>query len=202
MASRQIGEILIPREYTRLDSIIDMVFSTAEDIQKKIEEPEEEIQENEQERNTPKFTPSSFHSACVEKVQSYLQTTLIKQSRVAYATPDSKIKVVCAVSKTYERSPGSRYWFAFHEHQRDYLSDSNNGFMAFGCGSSDRVILIPLAKLLSWLDGLNTSDDRNYWHIHISQDEYSFSLQRKRGFDAINLNPYLLANTKAQPSTP
>ena len=194
---RQIGEILVPREYTRLDSIIDIVFSTAEDVQKKVEELDEELEEAQQKESKPKFTPSKFHDACIERIKNHLQQTLVKQSRISYATPDGDTKVVCAVSRTYERAPGQRYWFAFHEHQRDYLSDGNHAFMAFGCGSPEKIILIPLPTLLSWLEGLNKSDDRNYWHIDVSEGENSFMLQRKRDFDAIDLRPYLVPMNKS-----
>jgi hypothetical protein len=73
----KICAILIPREYTRVDGIIDLVFSTAEDVKEEDIFEEEDNQEGER---RPKFTPVSFHDACVIRIEKHLQQSLVKHS--------------------------------------------------------------------------------------------------------------------------
>jgi hypothetical protein len=68
----RIHSILIPREFTRLDEIANILFSAAEDIK---QEPSAEVdtaEEEESKAKEPKFTPVSFHDTCVARVQKYL----------------------------------------------------------------------------------------------------------------------------------
>ena len=71
---QRIYDLLIPREFTKLDEIVEIVFFTAEDI---IEE--EPADENGPEKTkTPKFTPVAFHQKCVDRIEKHLEYILIK----------------------------------------------------------------------------------------------------------------------------
>ncbi len=74
---KMIYDILIPREFTKLDEIVEIVFFTAEDI--KEDEPIEEGSEDE--TKAAKFTPVSFHKACVEIIEKHLNCSLIWSSK-------------------------------------------------------------------------------------------------------------------------
>lgn len=110
---KRMHDILIPREFTKLDEIVEILFSTAEDI-KEVEPEDEVVQED---VKKPKFKPVSFNEACVERVEKRLQRTLVKRTRTSYSTAEGETALVCAVSKEHQTSGGSRYWFAFHPHQ-------------------------------------------------------------------------------------
>jgi hypothetical protein len=72
----QIHQILVPQEFTRLDAIVDLVFSAAEEA-KQEEEPEDEDQ---QDTSTgPAFVPVAFHNACVIRIERQLGLTLVKR---------------------------------------------------------------------------------------------------------------------------
>lgn len=75
---QRIYDILVPREFTKLDEIVEIVFSTAEDI--KEEEPTDEP-ETEPTR-TPRFVPVAFHQACVDRIETHLETTLINKLKL------------------------------------------------------------------------------------------------------------------------
>lgn len=188
----KICAILIPREFTRVDSIIDLVFSTAEDV--KLEEIYEEEEEDSQEDKKPKFTPVAFHQACVERIEEYLKQVLIKHSKVSYSSLDRSLALICAVSKEHGKSGQYSYWFAFHPHQKEFLEASEQAFIALGCGSAETILIIPYLDFKSWLDGMNITsrEDRFYWHISIFRENDKLVLHRRRGHEKVNLSKYLL----------
>lgn len=194
----RIHSVLRPREFTRLDEIIDLLFSTAEDIRQ--EQVLERDSEEEPERDTdrkPKFTPMAFHDACVRRLEKVLGTPLVKQSRATFNAPDQPIRVICAVSREHIRSGVPSYWFAFHPHQAEYLAATKQSYVAFGCGSEERLLLIPYADFLVWVEGMNetTNDERSYKHVSISRTAEHFELVRRQGWPRIDLTSYLVPST-------
>jgi hypothetical protein len=186
----RISAILIPREFTRLDEIIDIVFSTTEDV--KAEEPEEE-----EEESNPKaisIEPSLFLGACIKRIEKQEKMSFVKRSRAKFSTPDGSVALVCAVSRLYQKAGQIGYWFGFHKHQKEFLSKATNGFVAFGCGSEDTLMLIPSIEFLPWLDGMTTTDKDYdlYWHVHVFQEGKKLILHRKRGTERIDLTRYLV----------
>jgi len=184
----KIYDVLIPREFTRVDGIIDLVFTAAEEVR------EETELESEGEERKPKFVPVSFHEACVSRIQRQLKLQLIKRSRATYATVDDSVVLICAVSREHPSSSGSFYWFAFHPHQRDVLSKAVKGYVAFGCGSEATIVLIPFDTFKAWLEGMNITKktDRFYWHVHIFRQGNDLVLHRKKGSPRIDLTQFRL----------
>lgn len=186
---QRICDILIPKEFTRLDSIIDIVFFTTEDAK---QEPDVIEGNNNKDIQDDKIksAPAAFHNACVEKFSASKNINLIKRSRNTFTTPDKIINVVCLVSKFHEKYKS--YWFAFHPHQKEFLSRNTEGFLLLGCGSSENILVIPYFELSKWLDDLWTTEkeDRYYWHIRIRKDKQKFLLDRKQGQKKIDLSGY------------
>jgi len=182
---KRINDILIPREFTKLDEIVEILFSTAEDL--KGDEITEE-DDTEDEVKTPKFTPVAFHDACVKRIETHLGKSFIKQSRASFVSSDKQTALICAVSKEYARGGKTGYWFSFHPHQKEFLETAASGYVAFGCGSEQKIVLIPVSDFKAWLDGLNITqkEDRFYWHVIIYKLEEKLVLRRKQGADPID----------------
>lgn len=106
------------------------------------------------------------------------------------------LALICAVSREYVRSGTIWYWFAFHPHQKDFLAEAEEAYVAFGCGSEERIILIPFKIFSSWLDGMNITQKsgRFYWHIHIHHEDGSLVLHRKKDYENILLNEWIVPN--------
>lgn len=192
---QRIHDILIPREFTRLDEIVEIIFSATEDVKSEVVESEAvaELDDKELPRE-PKFTPVSFHQTCVEVIEKHLGQTLVKRTRTGYSTADNAVALTCTISKAHEKRDGKWYWFAFHPHQKTFLEATDRSFVTFGCGSAETTIVIPANEFLQWLNQMNTTEkeDRFYWHVHISQQNSELLLHRKRGFKSIDLSKYLL----------
>lgn len=191
---QRIHSILIPREFTRVDEIANILFSAAEDIKQEVVTLEED-EESVDKKVKPKFTPVAFHDACIARIQTCLSETLIKRTRAQYSTPDKATIVNCAVSKEHSPDSNPNYWFAFHPHQRISMQSAKSAYVAFGCGSSRRIILIPFSEFDPWLEGLWTTqkDDRHYWHISIYRKGEKYSLHRKKGKTNIDLTSDLIS---------
>ena len=189
----KIRRILMPQEFTKVDGIIDLVFSTAEEV-KKEEELTEVADAEEDDQRKPKFTPINFRDACAAKVQKYLGQPLVKRSSAVYSSPDEQIAVICINSREYKKAKHSGYWFAFHPHQRDLLQNHKQTFVALGCGSADHILLIPGSVFVSWLDRFHTTEkrDRFYWHIRVEKNKDGYLFRVKKGTDVVKANEFLL----------
>lgn len=193
-ALRRIYEILIPREFTKLDEIVELVFSTAEDAKQveDIPEAEEDHRADTQKTTGPKFTPVAFNALIAEKVSRHLGVPLLKRTRALFSSPDESVRVVCAASRAHTGKAQQNYWFAFHSHQKEALDGAQRAFVAFGCGSAATTFLIPMTSFADWLDGMNTTlkVDRPYWHVQIYEEDGKPTLVRRKGIPRIDLTQY------------
>ena len=192
---QRIHSILIPREFTRLDAIAEVLFSAAEDI--KQDESPVEVQEEPDDRRPEeaKAPPVAFHETCVKRIQGWLGVALVKRSRAGYSSPDTSVALNCAVSKEYNPDTHPNYWFSFHPHQQEFLRKHAKAYVAFGCGTSARLIVIPYADFELWLQDMWTTsnDDRMYWHVVIYREGDHYTLRRKKGAKSVDVTSYLLA---------
>ncbi len=192
----RIHAVLVPHEFTRLDSIAELLFSAAKEIKQEETEAatEPEAAEVTGKAIGLKFTPVAFHEECIARLQKTLGVSLVKRTRSGYSSPNNDTGVVCSVSKEHNPEGAPSYWFAFHPHQQDFLAPFKNTFVSFGCGSSKRVLLIPYEKFKPWLAnaGTTTNEGRMYWHIVISRKKEVYSMRLRKGTKPVDLTPFAL----------
>ena len=174
---RQIQEILVPQEFTRLDRIIDLVFATAEDAQNlDEEEPEEEAEAIE---DTPREPRANFYAAILPRLEKHFLQPLVKRSRIQWASADGGILLSCQVSKQFENEIFD-FWFGLKRTTREALAAHQNAFCAFGLGSPERVVLLPFSLLAPHLEGMFTSPDTEggirHWHVRFANGADGVSL--------------------------
>lgn len=190
----RIRGILTPHEFTRVDGIIDLVFTATKEV--KQEEGDVDLEGDAEADASEERTSTTvkFRDACIARLQGYLGESLVKQSYAIFAAPNETLCVMCAISKEYIRSNSSGYWFSFNPSQRDTLSSYAKSFVTFGCGSEDRILVFPLKLFVSWLPMLNTteSDERFYWHVHFTHSPSTFVLDTKREFESVDVSQYLI----------
>ena len=198
--AERIRAVLIPEEFTRVDGIIDLVFSTTEDIL------QEENGEDKVEGKEKRITPARYREACVQRIKAALEKDFLRRSRATFSTPDDKVRLVCAVSKKYKKPSYAAYWYAFHPHQQKFLSSTSDSFVAFGCGSPDQALLIPFESFRPWLEEMNQTqrDDGSFcWHVHIHREEGGkFFLQRKKGASRPEITRFLVLDNAPDQLTP
>ncbi len=190
----RICEILIPKEYTRLDDIVDLVFSAAEEV--KQDDAESAAGELTQGKKVKVASVAvAIHDACVARLSKRRRVTLVRQSRSKYVEPHGDLRVVCAVSKVHGQRGRPDFWFAFHPHQGDFLKDGKDSLLVLGCGTPDRVLAIPYAKLQDWLGDLWTTERDNgqyYWHLRLHHRGDKLVLDRRKGKGPLDVSQFLL----------
>jgi hypothetical protein len=171
----QIKQLLQPFEYTKIDKIIDVIFTTAVDVEsqqaaEEVSPPQEGNQEEEyrQIRTAPDLLNANREKA-VDAFAALKGKELVKRSRTLFWSPDKEFRVCCAVSKRYE-GDYQPYWYAFHPKWDAFLAEGRDSHFILSCMDLDHAFAIPY----SWIDAnkknLNMTDrgDRSYWHVALT----------------------------------
>lgn len=192
---QQINELLKPKEYTRIDKLIELIFLTSKDLI--LEEPSDEevvqaIETNSDKVEVPRLAPASFHDECLKKIQQKLKVYFIKQTRVSYADKEKSVGLICAISKIHKQGKFEKFWFAFHLHQLEFLKEYSTAYVAYGCGSASNIILIPFTEFEPLVKNMWTTEkeDRMYWHVVIHQRDETFLLAQPLMEGQIDITRY------------
>jgi hypothetical protein len=193
---RQIQEILIPQEFTRLDRIVDLVFATVEDAQQPESALAEEPDEVEQDLPSHRIVvPVKFHSKVILRVEKQLGEPLVKKSRVLWTTADGQKLLSCQVSKEYSRR-FVHYWFGLKSTTKSQLESASDAYCVFGLGSPDVVVMMPYPRLAEYLDDFFTSPDSTggimHWHVRFENDAGRILLMTNRDQGRVDVTAYLL----------
>lgn len=198
--TEKIHTILRPFEYTRIDKIVDVVFTTAEDKENEIEELEDvDIEESTDEVNSQVRTPKEIlmqkKSDCIRRVSEKYHRPIQKKKHSMYADATDEIRVIASISKRYEKSE-TFYWYAYHdEPQRKFLSGAKTGLMIFGLTDQDIAFAVPYELLEQNWNNLYETTKKNgqvYKHIYIYLTNGKFYLRIREKGTEIDLSEYFI----------
>jgi hypothetical protein len=189
----KISNILTPQEYTKVDGIIDIVFSTTEDVRSEVNELSGDVGEME-DKKIHEQTNEITREQCIKRISTHLDCNLIKDSRTCYIDSENNIGVVCLVSREYREESFRGYWFSFHPHQKEMLLNCKNGYLGLGCGSEQSIILIPIKNLIVWFDKIRMThkDKRSYYHLSLKIRNNNVSIDTLKEFEPISISEYLI----------
>lgn len=195
----KIRGVLVPMEYTKLDSLIDVIFSAAKDVETGggIDASVEAGQEGE-ETSAWEFTDTKVLDAKREAVVLALGARdgrrLIKKSRAVYWDAEHTYRAVCTISKRYEKKGYAPYWYAYHPGWDAFLGEAEQGYFVLGCMDLDQAFALPLGTLREHLSHMNTTvkpDGATYWHIKIIEPSPGkFALQLPKTGNSISLEQF------------
>jgi hypothetical protein len=196
---KKIRELLFPMEYTRPDQIIDVMFTTATDVETVINTEGDTLTDSDATENRGATISGSIGDvdeglsakrACEstdsrllqEKREEILQsvgqkigTALIKRSRALYWDAAHDNRVACSISKRYTKPGAYRYWYAYHPQWDEFLREGKTGSFVLGCMDQSFAFCIPweiLSPLLPYLN-TTTTERSTCWHIHIGEEKDS-----------------------------
>lgn len=199
--TEKIHTILQPIEYTRIDKIVDVIFTAAEDKISEIDEYDiteniDSNKENSIQDRTPIEIINRRKDEIIRKFSEKLQSVLVKKKNSLYSDQSGEIHVVVSISKLYQRSENF-YWYAYHkEPQRSFLKESKKGFMLFGMIDSDNAFAVPFSILENHWDEFYTTVKKNgkeYKHIFIYKTDIGFLMRIGKIGTEIKLSDYLIA---------
>lgn len=173
----QIRQLLQPFEYTKIDRIIDVIFTatTNVEVQEKAESSALSPSAPTDLVITPRLideeTLDQKRSRAVRSLAAKLGIDLIQAGKTLFWSADKSVRICCAVSKRYE-SASSKYWYAYHPTWDSFLSEGRSGYFLLACMDQDKAIAIPYQTFITFKDDLNTttSGERHYWHVVLTQD--------------------------------
>lgn len=177
VTSAKIRSVLVPMEYTRLDMLVDVMFTTAKDVEAAAdsEKPDPAVDEaDDGEGSGWEFTAPDVIQATRDAIISALGARdgkpLIKRSRALYWDADHTYRVVCTVSKRYTKRGATPYWYAYHPGWDEFLGEGDAGWFVLGCVGLAEAFAIPVAVMRQHLAQLNTTvtpDRGHYWHVKL-----------------------------------
>ncbi|MGE4195274.1 MAG: hypothetical protein AB7E51_17965 [Pseudodesulfovibrio sp.] len=191
----KIRSLLTPFEYTRLDNIIDIVFTTAADVEK-TKDTSFVDQSMENVRAMDKTSPDIIketRARIISAASKNMQTSLVAKSQALYWSKDKSVRVACTVSKRYD---GTHYWYAYHASWDAFLA-SEMAFMIFGCVDMNVAFVIPIDDFRQQVKYLHTTrrkDGGEYWHIHIHElKDNQFIMKLPKANKDYDLAGYMMA---------
>ncbi len=206
----KIRSLLMPVEYTRLDKMVDVMFTTATDqeISQPIDEQVAIAYETQDattqsdtagSKGTWQFTDASLLQAKRESIVAALSkrehTPLVKKSRALFWSAQHNVRVACSISKLYTAKNTVPYWYAYHPAWDEFLSQSDRSFFVLGCMDRNEAYAIPhayMAALLSSLNTTTTKDGSAYWHVHVTERGRGLEIMLPKNGNTFPLASYTL----------
>ena len=97
-----------------------------------------------------------------------------------YISKDNTTAVFAMRSKRYD-SVSYKYWYTFHNYQKDYLDNYKKSYVLLYFDDIDDCVIMSTNKLYEYLNKLNTS---NYiksgtmgWHIYVQEEKGTYLLR-------------------------
>lgn len=189
----QIRELLRPFEYTRVDRILDVVFSTATDaISDEEHSAEDTKQDSGTQSRTSQTTIEDVRLKAVAALNQTLGLNLVRRRQALFEDRDSGVRLVATVSKRYDDKL-QPYWYAYHPKWAEFLSEATQGYMVFGCVDRSEAFAIPVEQMQSLLPSLNQTvrpDGGTYWHVKLAEGPNGLVLFASKTGERFDLASY------------
>jgi len=175
----QIRNILRPAEYTRVDGIVEMVFTTSADKEEPF--PDEPIGKDPPTIVDPtREAQKAKRNSIVEKLSASKDVIFVRRKITSFSDHSDETRLVVSVSKKYEDTPDKPYWFAFRRYQQEYLEEKSGGYYVLGCLDSPDFFAIPIAEMKEFAKEMRSSSDsqgvHRHHHVEIKVDESGYKL--------------------------
>lgn len=210
---QRIRSLLVPMEYTRLDKMIDVMFTTAKGTAEAVKEAVAPASDDEfSDQSAPaslgkpekswQFTDTEVLRALREQIIIALggaqATKFLRKSGALYWDAQHNKRVVCTLSKKYEQkgSAGYSYWYGYHQNWDEFLEGGSVSLIALGCVGSSFAFAIPWDKLHPLLSSLDTTTKTTgkYWHLRVAETSPGhFALVLAAGSGLFSLDAYKTA---------
>ncbi len=199
----KIRGLLTPMEYTKLDKMIDVMFTTAKDVETAVQAEDEhegelanKLDSSGKAKGVWQFTETGILEAkreqIIKAVGKAFGSPLIKKSRALYWSSSHDQRAACTISKRYVQKGSYPYWYAYHPQWDEFLREGTEAVLALGCMDLSVAFAIPWSVISDNLKHLNTTttkDEHTYWQVKLIKDGsngYSLLLPKKSGKLAIS----------------
>lgn len=199
----KIRSLFNPVEYTRLDRLVDVVFTAATDVE--VVSPSSETVDGIDTQAATSLTKSPYEftdsTLLQEKRVSIIETLsqregthLLQKSRAQYWNANRDVRAVCSISKRYSGKNQHPYWYAYHPQWDEFLAAGNQAFFVPGCMDLDEAFAVPRDAILSILPKLHQTvrDAGAYWHLHLTESKDDLGILIPNSPNPFSLKPFSL----------
>lgn len=168
-SAKLIRNVLVPREYTKLDPLVDIVSFIAGDVSDELAlESTKREDEAEERPYVSKLDATQLRNDAKEILAKNLNHNLKDVSRTLLESEDGSIGICYAQSRQYERGNCIVYWFALHDRQIDFLKKYAEKYLAYHCVGTG-LLFIPWREFDKNLEYLGESSvkGRHWYHVHL-----------------------------------
>jgi hypothetical protein len=176
--TQKIHQIFLPVDYTRVDPIVDVVFTTSEDKAESEELTDAPVDDSENDKPKKKKNNASSQEVIKHRRQQVINALsakfgkkLIKRKAALYSDSDDQLRVAVSVSKRYEDNKYQQYWYAYLAPMRSFLANAKTGLMVYACADKDEAYAIPYEVIEKLKEGMGTTPEKEnrkaYWHVFI-----------------------------------
>jgi len=193
---KQIREILKPNSYIKVDKLIEILFSTVEDV---LEEDAETDDGEQRTVTTNREEINQTRHKSIAAFEKKFGVKLVQNSRVLYWDETKKVRVAAIVSKRYERE-SQPYWYAYHTKYKNYFKDADKSYLLICCTDKNKAYAVPGEIMNSTVEFLNSTPpditqlnegERYYWHLSLREESQQLTLVVPKNNSTINLEEYV-----------
>lgn len=172
----QIRQLLQPFEYTKIDKIIDVIFTTTANVetQQEIEQQSpmpDEVQDSQDSGKQIRTDPDLLNAKRQEALDAFALlkgVELVKRSKTLFWSPDKDLRVCCAVSKRYEvKGDYQPYWYAYHPSWDSFLAEGKEAYFILSCMDRREAFAIPYSWLQKNKGNMNITDRGERLYVSI-----------------------------------
>jgi hypothetical protein len=196
---RRMEAILRPLEFTRLDQLIDVVFTAVEDVLQgdaEIDVSAEPAASGDAEPvagrkhlRSRREDLEAARSDLVAAINRHMSLSVTQHSRALFQNHNGSERLVCGISKVY---PDGGLWFVFHPRWQAFLSGADRAFVALAVVGETYGFVIPVSVVVDLLPRLFRTGDPDhptYWHLPIGSPQAAPVLRLRDG-EQLDLAPY------------
>lgn len=195
----QIRELLRPFEYTRVDRILDVVFSATTDVVEVDVEHDSSsdisrLESTTHQERTPQNTIEDVRTRAIDALNRHLGSNLVRKRQALFEDRAENIHACVTVSKRYDDKL-QPYWYAYHPKWDDFLAASKSGYMVFGCVDRNEAFALPVREMRRFLPSLNQTirtDGAMYWHVKLTEEGGTAKLFASKTGERFELSAFAL----------
>lgn len=112
------------------------------------------------------FDVARLREATVARLARHFNVEFGSEEEARFFALSGSLRLLCVTSQPYQASHTTRYWFGIKPEQLGFLAESATSYLAFACGSPDRVLLFTLEEFEPLTEWMNLTE-YSHWHVHV-----------------------------------
>ena len=134
---------------------------------------------------------AEFGLSSVERIARQIGETFARLSQARYESSHG-VRFLGLSSRTYPGPGGQeRFWFGIRRSQLAFLKESDAAWLAFECGSSQKIVLFPFAKFQPFFASLRETEG-SHWHVDLREEDGRLVLPLPLTNERIDVSSYVI----------